>query len=213
MTLTATAADSDDTVAKVEFFDGTTLLGEDTASPYSLGWTPTSTGAHNLTARATDSRRRRDHQHRRERDGESSCGRRHHGADGDADRAGRPLCRPDRHARRLRHGQRQRRRDRRRVPDRRRGHRLGRHLRAVRRHRRHQPSHQRPARAARAGERRRGQRLGLVDGAGAVRRQRVAAERLHPQRGLGHRPRRRRPRSRRRPTAGFSSPSRAARSA
>ena len=56
MTLTATAADSDDTVAKVEFFDGATLLGEDTASPYSLSWTPASTGAHSLTARATDSR-------------------------------------------------------------------------------------------------------------------------------------------------------------
>ena len=213
MTLTATAADSDDTVAKVEFFDGTTLLGEDTASPYSLGWTPTTHRRAQPHRPCHGFARRRDHQHRRERDGESSCGRRHHRADGGADRAGRPLCRPDRHARRLRHGQRQRRRDRRRVPDRRRDHRRGRHLRAVCRHRRHQPLHQRPARAAGAGERRRGQRLGLVDGAGAVRRQRVAAERLHPQRGLDHRPHGARPRSRRRPTAGSSSPSRAARSA
>ena len=55
VTLTATAADPDDSVAKVEFFDGATLLGTDTASPYSLGWTPTTTGTHALTARATDS--------------------------------------------------------------------------------------------------------------------------------------------------------------
>ena len=43
------------TVAKVEFFDGAALLGEDTASPYSLNWTPAGTGAHSVTARATDS--------------------------------------------------------------------------------------------------------------------------------------------------------------
>jgi glucose/arabinose dehydrogenase len=55
VTLNATAADSDDTVAKVEFFDAATKLGEDTTSPYSLMWTPASTGAHSLTARATDS--------------------------------------------------------------------------------------------------------------------------------------------------------------
>jgi glucose/arabinose dehydrogenase len=56
MTLTATAADGDDGVAKVEFFDGATLLGEDASSPYSLSWTPASTGTHSLTARATDTR-------------------------------------------------------------------------------------------------------------------------------------------------------------
>jgi len=53
-TLTATAADPDGTVAKVGFYDGATLLGEDTTSPYSLSWTPTVTGGHSLTARATD---------------------------------------------------------------------------------------------------------------------------------------------------------------
>ena len=56
ITLTATAADPDDSVARVEFYDGATLLGTDTAAPYSLGWTPTTTGTHALTARATDSR-------------------------------------------------------------------------------------------------------------------------------------------------------------
>jgi glucose/arabinose dehydrogenase len=52
--LAATAADSDDSVARVEFFDGATKLGEDTTSPYTLAWTPATTGAHSLTARATD---------------------------------------------------------------------------------------------------------------------------------------------------------------
>lgn len=54
--LTATAADGDDGLAKVEFFDGTTLLGSDTASPYTFSWTPASVGAHSLSARATDTR-------------------------------------------------------------------------------------------------------------------------------------------------------------
>ncbi|MEO8153036.1 MAG: PQQ-dependent sugar dehydrogenase [Rhizobacter sp.] len=54
MTLSATAADSDGTIAKVQFYDGATLLGEDTSGPYTWSWTPTSAGAHNLSARATD---------------------------------------------------------------------------------------------------------------------------------------------------------------
>ena len=54
MTLSAVAADSDGNVAKVEFFDGATKLGEDLTSSYALAWTPTVVGAHSLTARATD---------------------------------------------------------------------------------------------------------------------------------------------------------------
>ncbi len=54
MPLTATAADVDGTVAKVEFFDGSTKIGEDLASPFSLSWTPTTVGSHPLTAVATD---------------------------------------------------------------------------------------------------------------------------------------------------------------
>ena len=54
MMLTATASDPDDGVAKVEFFDGSTLLGEDTASPYAFSWTPLAAGPHTITARATD---------------------------------------------------------------------------------------------------------------------------------------------------------------
>ncbi|NML67709.1 T9SS type A sorting domain-containing protein [Hymenobacter sp. RP-2-7] len=52
--LTATAADADGSVAKVEFFNGTTKLGEDTATPYVLNWTPTAAGTYSLTAIATD---------------------------------------------------------------------------------------------------------------------------------------------------------------
>ena len=56
VTLSASATDSDDGIAKVEFFDGTTLLGEDASAPYSFSWTPLTAGPHTLTARATDTR-------------------------------------------------------------------------------------------------------------------------------------------------------------
>ncbi len=52
--LTATAADSDGTVVSVAFYDGSTLLGEDTSAPFAWSWTPASTGTRTLTARATD---------------------------------------------------------------------------------------------------------------------------------------------------------------
>ncbi|RAW00330.1 Ig-like domain-containing protein [Pseudochryseolinea flava] len=53
VTITATATDSDGTISKVEFFTGTTKLGEDTSSPYTFAWTPTA-GSYQLTAKATD---------------------------------------------------------------------------------------------------------------------------------------------------------------
>ena len=52
--LTATAADTDGTVSKVEFFDGATLLGEDTSSPFSYTVASLATGSHAFTAKATD---------------------------------------------------------------------------------------------------------------------------------------------------------------
>jgi phosphatidylserine/phosphatidylglycerophosphate/cardiolipin synthase-like enzyme len=52
--LTATASDSDGTIAKVEFFAGTTLVGTDTTSPYAVSWNNVADGTYNLTARATD---------------------------------------------------------------------------------------------------------------------------------------------------------------
>ncbi len=54
ITITATASDADGTITKVEFRDGTTLLGQDTSAPYSLTWRNVPSGTHALTARATD---------------------------------------------------------------------------------------------------------------------------------------------------------------
>jgi hypothetical protein len=54
ITLTANAADSNGTVSKVDFYDGATLLGTDTTSPYSLALTGVVAGTHNYTAKATD---------------------------------------------------------------------------------------------------------------------------------------------------------------
>jgi len=54
VTINATATDSDGTVAKVEFFQGSTKLGEDLTSPYSFAWTSVPAGSYSLTAKATD---------------------------------------------------------------------------------------------------------------------------------------------------------------
>jgi hypothetical protein len=52
--INATAADSDGTVSKVDFYQGSTLLGTDTTSPYSYTWTNVAAGSYSLTADATD---------------------------------------------------------------------------------------------------------------------------------------------------------------
>jgi len=54
VTINANAADSDGTVTSVAFYQGTTLLGTDTSSPYSYSWTNVAAGSYSLTARATD---------------------------------------------------------------------------------------------------------------------------------------------------------------
>src|SRR5204862_484060 len=54
ITVSATAADADGTVAKVDFFAGTTLIGTDTSSPYSISWSNVAAGSYSLTAVATD---------------------------------------------------------------------------------------------------------------------------------------------------------------
>jgi hypothetical protein len=54
ITVTATAADSDGTVAKVDFFDSGTLVGTATAAPYTVTLANVAAGVHVLTARATD---------------------------------------------------------------------------------------------------------------------------------------------------------------
>jgi chitinase len=50
----ANAVDSDGTVSSVQFYNGATLLGTDSLSPYELTWTNVAAGSYALTARATD---------------------------------------------------------------------------------------------------------------------------------------------------------------
>ncbi|UYZ63125.1 carbohydrate-binding protein [Hymenobacter weizhouensis] len=52
--LTAAAADADGTVSKVEFFQGSTKLGEDTSAPFTYTWSGVAAGSYSLTAKATD---------------------------------------------------------------------------------------------------------------------------------------------------------------
>ncbi|HYG38265.1 MAG TPA: Ig-like domain-containing protein [Cytophagales bacterium] len=54
ITLNATASDTDGTISKVEFFNGTNKLGEDLSAPYSFTWTNVAAGSYSLTAKATD---------------------------------------------------------------------------------------------------------------------------------------------------------------
>jgi regulation of enolase protein 1 (concanavalin A-like superfamily) len=54
ITVSATAADSNGTVARVDFYSGSTLIGTDTTSPYSISWTNVSAGTFSLTAVARD---------------------------------------------------------------------------------------------------------------------------------------------------------------
>lgn len=52
--ITATASDADGSIARVEFYNGGTKLGEDNSSPYSYSWANVAAGTYNLTARAID---------------------------------------------------------------------------------------------------------------------------------------------------------------
>ncbi len=54
VSITANASDSDGTISKVEFYQGTTKLGEDTTSPYTYNWANASVGTYSITAKATD---------------------------------------------------------------------------------------------------------------------------------------------------------------
>jgi glucose/arabinose dehydrogenase len=54
ITLTATASDADGSIAKVEFFNGATKLGESLSSPYSYTLSNAQAGSYQFTARATD---------------------------------------------------------------------------------------------------------------------------------------------------------------
>jgi regulation of enolase protein 1 (concanavalin A-like superfamily) len=54
VSLAANAADSDGTVARVEFYNGSALLATDTSSPYQASWTDVPEGSYTITARAFD---------------------------------------------------------------------------------------------------------------------------------------------------------------
>jgi RHS repeat-associated protein len=54
ITLTASAADTDGTIQKVEFFEDATVLNTHTTAPYSFDWTSVPAGTYALTAKATD---------------------------------------------------------------------------------------------------------------------------------------------------------------
>lgn len=54
ITLQATASDPDGSVSKVAFFNGSQLLGETSASPYTFSWNNISAGTYSITAKATD---------------------------------------------------------------------------------------------------------------------------------------------------------------
>ena len=54
ITLMATASETGGAISKVNFYNGTTLLGGATASPYSYSWTNVSPGTYTITAIATD---------------------------------------------------------------------------------------------------------------------------------------------------------------
>jgi RHS repeat-associated protein len=52
--LEADATDSDGSIAKVEFFSGTALIGTATQAPFIFAWTGAVTGSYSITAKATD---------------------------------------------------------------------------------------------------------------------------------------------------------------
>ncbi|MFL5728229.1 MAG: Ig-like domain-containing protein, partial [Cytophagaceae bacterium] len=54
ITISASASDADGTISKVDFYNGSTLLFSDAASPYSCSWNNVAAGSYTITAKATD---------------------------------------------------------------------------------------------------------------------------------------------------------------
>jgi endoglucanase Acf2 len=54
ITINATASDPGGSITSVAFYNGSTLLGTDTSSPYSYTWSNVAAGSYTITARATD---------------------------------------------------------------------------------------------------------------------------------------------------------------
>ena len=55
-TVAATATDSDGTISKVEFYNGSTLVATDTTSPYSVSFTGVPVGIYTIKAKAYDNK-------------------------------------------------------------------------------------------------------------------------------------------------------------
>jgi hypothetical protein len=53
--INATASTATGSITKVEFFNGTTKLGEDLTSPYTFSWTGVTAGTYSITAKSTNS--------------------------------------------------------------------------------------------------------------------------------------------------------------
>ena len=75
VSLTASASDSDGTIAKVDFYAGSTLIGTDTTAPYGITWSNVATGSYALD-------RRRHRRPGRDHDVERRVGHGRHAADG-----------------------------------------------------------------------------------------------------------------------------------
>src|SRR5205807_10253554 len=54
ITLSANASDTDGTISKVEFFNGSQSIGFATSSPYNVTWSNVAAGTYTITAKATD---------------------------------------------------------------------------------------------------------------------------------------------------------------
>ncbi|HTF80733.1 MAG TPA: cellulase family glycosylhydrolase, partial [Cytophagales bacterium] len=54
ITFNAAASDPDGSITKVEFYNGTTKIGEDLSAPYAFTWRKVSAGTYYITAKATD---------------------------------------------------------------------------------------------------------------------------------------------------------------
>jgi Bacterial Ig domain/PA14 domain/Secretion system C-terminal sorting domain len=54
VSIDVTASDADGSVAKVEFYNGATLLSTDNSSPYNYSWTGVTVGTYTITAKAYD---------------------------------------------------------------------------------------------------------------------------------------------------------------
>ncbi|UOB16797.1 glycosyl hydrolase family 18 protein [Abyssalbus ytuae] len=54
ITISANASDSDGSISKVEFYNGTTLLGEQATSPYTFNWANVAAGSYTINVKAID---------------------------------------------------------------------------------------------------------------------------------------------------------------